>query len=169
MVWLMAYPSRVLGLQLSDSLLSHSIQNPTYTYIHTYTHTHIHTYIQADRRTDRQTRIHTYMHTYIRTDVMYLYIRSHTDPQTCAHTHTHTHICPYLYMCMSLCVHASINIHIYIYTYIHIYIYTYTYIYIYGRVVIPAPLHFSIFGIAPNTIQCGGCTDPSHAPYREVV
>ena len=48
------------------------------------------------------------------------------------------------------------------------YVYIYIYIYIYGRVVIPPPLHFSIFGIAPNTIQCGGCTDPSHAPYREV-
>ena len=42
------------------------------------------------------------------------------------------------------------------------------YMYIYrGEWSFPNP-QLSIFGIVPNTIQCGGCTDPSHAPYREV-
>ena len=36
----------------------------------------------------------------------------------------------------------------YIYRYAHICVYI---VYIYGRVVIPPPLHFSIFGSAPNT------------------
>ena len=49
---------------------------------------------------------------------------------------------------------------------VSIYIYMYIYIYIWARG--HSPLHFSILCIAPNTILCGGCTDPSHAPYREV-
>ena len=49
----------------------------------------------------------------------------------------------------------------------YVYVSMYVYIYIGESGHSPTP-QFSIFGIVPNTIQCGGCTDPSHAPYREV-
>ena len=102
-------------------------------------------------RTDTETHTRTYIHIYI-----YVYI----------------YICIYVYMYICIYVYMYICIYVYmyicIYMYIYVYMYMYMYMYMYGRVVIPPLLHFSIFGIAPNTVQCGGCTDPSHAPYREV-